>query len=330
MRISEKLLQLRKQNNLSQEDLANQLFITRQSVSLWEKGETVPSIDNLIMLKNLYGISIDEWVSDCDSETEPPKDACTADEKNVSVPQKRTPKKKMILLICAAALCLAIITVGIINLVSRYNTLYTYGKTDDSYICKDMIGVKYHEVTTVVYNEADKPQITGTIPNNYEKSGTLNGLYINSDKNGDFIKFTSDYEQNVPNVITGLAGYKYLSETGITSVMAMSRFALSYNLDKVSIFSSRKDIETASAVRCIRTVLYDADVNSSDDVNYHIVYGEMNGYALNVDNGVWFITLQDRKNNYCYITISAPEGVGQSAETVTEFLSTISMSYTAE
>lgn len=94
MRISEKLLQLRKQNNLSQEDLANQLFITRQSVSLWEKGETVPSIDNLIMLKNLYGISIDEWVSDCDSETEPPKDACTADEKNVSVPQKKNAEKE--------------------------------------------------------------------------------------------------------------------------------------------------------------------------------------------------------------------------------------------
>ncbi|MDD4292080.1 MAG: helix-turn-helix domain-containing protein [Clostridia bacterium] len=324
MKLSEKLLLLRKQHNLSQEDLANQLFITRQSVSLWEKGKAVPSLDNLIMLKKIYGISIDEWVCENDSETEA-RDAYPATEKVMSIPLRHTWKRKTILLICALTLCLAIITVGIFNLVSRYKTLYTYGKHDDSYVCKEMINVNYKGVATVIYDEANKPLITGLIPNDYVKSDSIDGLYTSSDRKGEFIRFTSEYKENVPNIITGCDGYKYLSEIGITSVMAMSRFALSYDLDKVSVFSSRKDIEIASAVRRIRAVLYDADANSADVINYHFVYGEMDGYALNMDNGVWIITLQDQKDNYCNITIKAPEGIGQSADTVTEFLSTIGL-----
>ena len=52
------LLSLRKQKGLSQDDLAEKVFVTRQAVSRWENGETTPNIDTLKLLSKLYDVSI--------------------------------------------------------------------------------------------------------------------------------------------------------------------------------------------------------------------------------------------------------------------------------
>ncbi|MCM1261362.1 MAG: helix-turn-helix domain-containing protein [Butyrivibrio sp.] len=58
--IANRLVNLRKANNFSQEALAEKLGISRQAVSKWERAEASPDTDNLILLSRLYGISIDE------------------------------------------------------------------------------------------------------------------------------------------------------------------------------------------------------------------------------------------------------------------------------
>lgn len=58
--IANRLVNLRKQNGLSQEALAEQLGISRQAVSKWERAEASPDTDNLILLARLYGVSLDE------------------------------------------------------------------------------------------------------------------------------------------------------------------------------------------------------------------------------------------------------------------------------
>lgn len=58
--IANRLVTLRKNNNLSQEALAEKLGISRQAVSKWERAEASPDTDNLIMLARLYGVSLDE------------------------------------------------------------------------------------------------------------------------------------------------------------------------------------------------------------------------------------------------------------------------------
>ena len=58
--IANRLVQLRKTNNLSQEALAEKLGISRQAVSKWERAEASPDTDNLILLARLYGVSLDE------------------------------------------------------------------------------------------------------------------------------------------------------------------------------------------------------------------------------------------------------------------------------
>ena len=59
MTLGERLQQLRKEKQMSQEDLGNLLLVSRQTVSLWENNQTVPTVDNLIRLKEIFGVSID-------------------------------------------------------------------------------------------------------------------------------------------------------------------------------------------------------------------------------------------------------------------------------
>lgn len=60
LEIAGRLVDLRKENNLSQEALAEKLGISRQAVSKWERAEASPDTDNLIALARLYHISLDE------------------------------------------------------------------------------------------------------------------------------------------------------------------------------------------------------------------------------------------------------------------------------
>ena len=52
------LLELRTKNGLSQDELAEKVFVTRQAVSRWENGETVPNTETLKLLSGLFGVSI--------------------------------------------------------------------------------------------------------------------------------------------------------------------------------------------------------------------------------------------------------------------------------
>lgn len=60
LEIANRLVALRKENNLSQEALAEKLGISRQAVSKWERAEASPDTDNLIALAKLYHVSLDE------------------------------------------------------------------------------------------------------------------------------------------------------------------------------------------------------------------------------------------------------------------------------
>lgn len=70
MRFSEKLAALRRREGLSQEQLADRLGITRQSVSKWESGAVMPEVDKLITLSELFGVSVDYLVKDQMEEPE--------------------------------------------------------------------------------------------------------------------------------------------------------------------------------------------------------------------------------------------------------------------
>ena len=60
MELSENILQLRKALGLSQEQLAEQVGVSRQSISKWETGQSAPELDKLVRLSQVFGVSTDE------------------------------------------------------------------------------------------------------------------------------------------------------------------------------------------------------------------------------------------------------------------------------
>ncbi len=69
MNFGEKLQALRKSRSMSQEQLAERLEISRQSVSKWEVGESVPELDKVVTLSELFGVTTDYLLK----EGEPPQ-----------------------------------------------------------------------------------------------------------------------------------------------------------------------------------------------------------------------------------------------------------------
>jgi transcriptional regulator with XRE-family HTH domain len=68
MKFKDKLQLLRKQKGISQEKLAEKIGISRQAVAKWEIGKSYPDMDKLIILSDLFKISIDKLVKDYDDE----------------------------------------------------------------------------------------------------------------------------------------------------------------------------------------------------------------------------------------------------------------------
>lgn len=70
MNIGEKLYELRKEKNLSQEEVAERLNVSRQTVSKWETNQTTPDFDKIIPLCELFGITSEELLTGKKQENE--------------------------------------------------------------------------------------------------------------------------------------------------------------------------------------------------------------------------------------------------------------------
>ena len=62
--LGKKIHQLRKSKGLSQEELAEQLTVSRQAISKWELGESMPDTENVVQLSKLFGVSTDYLLND--------------------------------------------------------------------------------------------------------------------------------------------------------------------------------------------------------------------------------------------------------------------------
>ncbi|MGN1111867.1 MAG: helix-turn-helix transcriptional regulator [Acutalibacteraceae bacterium] len=79
-----RLLQYRKKHSLSQEELAAKIGVSRQAVSKWERAEASPDTDNLILLAQIYGVTLDELLTGKGEDEEKPEDKTSAANDNDS------------------------------------------------------------------------------------------------------------------------------------------------------------------------------------------------------------------------------------------------------
>ncbi|MGW8113837.1 helix-turn-helix domain-containing protein [Caproicibacterium sp. NSD3] len=90
--IANRMVQLRKKQGLSQEELAEKLGISRQAVSKWERAESSPDTDNLILLARLYQISLDDLLkTDGPVENRDPEGIVGEKEEKISLELPKVP-----------------------------------------------------------------------------------------------------------------------------------------------------------------------------------------------------------------------------------------------
>ena len=97
MILADKIMNLRKQQGMSQEELAHQLGISRQSVSKWESGASIPDLDKILKLSDLFGVSTDYLLKDEIEEISYSESSASLDEnidseivKSVSIEEANT------------------------------------------------------------------------------------------------------------------------------------------------------------------------------------------------------------------------------------------------
>lgn len=66
MKFNEKLLEIRKKQGLSQEELGMELQVSRQTISKWENGQSYPDFQRLVMLSDYFNMTLDELVKGID------------------------------------------------------------------------------------------------------------------------------------------------------------------------------------------------------------------------------------------------------------------------
>lgn len=111
MELTERLAQARKARGLSQADAAERLNVSRQAISRWETGVGTPSLDSLIQMSQLYGVSLNELVYG--PETAQPREEMMEPEAQSECPAVREAHRRRTALLAAV---LAFAAAGILAL----------------------------------------------------------------------------------------------------------------------------------------------------------------------------------------------------------------------
>ena len=111
MKLSDKLIVLRKENSWSQEDFAEKLDVSRQAISRWENGIALPDAQNILQISKLFNVTTDYLLNDdYENRTEIPTIETTAKETTPLTQKEKCPHWLYICFIVILAAC-AIIAV---------------------------------------------------------------------------------------------------------------------------------------------------------------------------------------------------------------------------
>lgn len=147
--IGVKLKKARENKGLSQGDVANKLNISRQSISKWENDRNTPDIENLIMLSDLYEVSLDELVKGRKVDIKEIKE----DSNNHIKKEERNYEWVLLLILAALAAIttpLGLILAPIVLLRNRKNKIYHYVIV---VMCLLSICVNIYEIKVVVIDQ---------------------------------------------------------------------------------------------------------------------------------------------------------------------------------
>lgn len=119
MDFNDKLLTLRKSKDLTQEQLAERLDVSRQSVSKWESGQAVPELDKIIALSNIFDVTTDYLLKPSEiDELSVKTQILEQQQKALEYTIQKKERKKNIILCCSAIYLMAFAMIMLIERIS--------------------------------------------------------------------------------------------------------------------------------------------------------------------------------------------------------------------
>lgn len=173
----------RKLNNMSQDELAEKLNVTRQSISLWENGQTQPSLENIVALAKLFKVSTDELLVS-DKTSLPTSNTVTAQK-----PDDPKNKTKIFFLILGVVIAIAVLATVV--LLGTNNNPKNDPDTNDPQTTTEITENNIEETTSTVNNTSEEDtvetekDIFGYLKSFVIENGTINGDYCYYSKSAD-------------------------------------------------------------------------------------------------------------------------------------------------
>ena len=177
MKFNEKLIELRRKQGLSQEELGYKLNVTRQTVSKWELGQTTPEMEKLTEMSRLFNVSVDELIND--SEITSNVNPIIEDQPITN----KAPRDKKILIIIVIALIVVIISIGV-KMFSAFSALNMFDKVANEALGaqEELLGEEpknfFEKIWDMIFNgfnEIDVQRFNGTLE---LSSGTNLGMSV--------------------------------------------------------------------------------------------------------------------------------------------------------
>ena len=140
MKLSEKLMKIRKENGLSQEEFGNEINVSRQAVSKWESEQTKPDIDKIQEIAKRFNVSFDYLLND------------EIDTQDKKVEEKSKKKKSKIIL----KIILIIVGIYLLILLYKFIALYRFYKIADSFSEENYFVSKIISNSNMIYSDDAK------------------------------------------------------------------------------------------------------------------------------------------------------------------------------
>lgn len=279
MKFGDKLAQLRRKNGLSQEELGDQLNVTRQTISKWELGQSKPDTDKLIEISKLLNVDLNQLIDD---------DATICDnlsESEVTSNEVR-PRKWLLVLLIIVAICIVIVLInkvvtdrkaraesdsswGIFSIFNGFNGFSDVEKEVFNSSFEFYVGTKYG---SSVSNLLDK-----VITNNKTDSGHMIVVVF-----GDMNTSKSDEIKDMKKDLQTFDQYEVLvdyDENGYANKVTIETVSGSSDSFNVSLFNGTFELYAGtkygtSVSNLLEKVITNNKTNS--DHILRVVYGDIN------------------------------------------------------
>lgn len=256
MKLNEKLIKLRKEKGLSQEEFGNEINISRQAVSKWENGESKPEIDKIQEIVKKFNISYEYLLNDEIEEMD--------EVENKTLTKK--PKKKFILKII-----LAIVLVYLLFCVYKFIALYRFYLIANSFSEENYM--IFHDFKTV----NDFNEITEAT---WDTIKFGNKIIIKSGVLNQEEKFTED-------------GYLNYGTYGITFIDKDKKTTYSLNYDKEKEMYEYEDIKDNIDNK---DEYFDLSENIVKDTTFgYIPSGFKKIFLASIDPRIYYVSIINRE-----------------------------------